>query len=89
MMKCRQLGTFLVDQRFFQDMSGPRDGANLFHEIVVLETKHHWQADQVEYFAMSPQFRSIANGETIPRYEAFFDDGAIHPTWIELDRAES
>ena len=78
----RKIGRFKVAGLFFRNLAAD-EGANLFHGMVILDVRHCW-GDEVEYFAMHPDFRLIATGEIVPEYRAIFDSISAVPQWEEV-----
>jgi hypothetical protein len=86
-MRNRQLGRFVLHERFFRDLSDFA-GVSMFRDMIVLDVRRNFLCATVEYSALHPQFREVREGDVIPEYEAVFEFGKATPTWREkpLDR---
>lgn len=82
-MKSRNIGRFKVAQVFFQGLR-TGDGVNLFSGMIVLDVRHNWESDTVEYVAIHPDFRPVPECEMVPVYEGTFSDDSPFPKWHEI-----
>jgi hypothetical protein len=83
-MTASNRGRFIVSREFFYSL-GSGDGANLFKDMVVLQTQTQFETGNTEYIAVHPHFDPVPEGCVSPRYEARFDSGAIYPNWVKVE----
>lgn len=77
-------GRFLVSREFFYSL-GSGNGANLFKDMVVLQTQMQFETGNTEYIAVHPDFEPVPEGCISPRYKAVFESGAIYPKWVRVE----
>lgn len=82
-MKDRRLGRFKVTGLF---MAGAQngEGMNLFNGMIVLDCRHEWTQDFVEYVAWNPQFERVPEGQIIPEYRATLYSDRGWPRWEKV-----
>lgn len=45
----------------------------LFAKMIIVRAECDFMSDSIEYYAYSPMFRPVEDGETVPRYNIIFD----------------
>lgn len=86
-MRDRRLGRFKVSGIFMMDAQNGA-GANLFRDMVVLETRREWTQDIIEYFAWHPTFDKVPEGGILPLYEATFNSISATPIWSKASTGD-
>ena len=77
-----RVGRFEIAGAFFRNLHSG-EGANLFHNMVVLDIQREYLRDCSTYIAIHEGFRPVEPGEIVPMYTAKFSADSIYPQWLE------
>ena len=80
----RQLGRFTASSEFVRGLERG-EGLNVFAGGAVLDVRHDYSMNQVEYVMYHPSFAPVPAGEILPEYTAAFTLGVVAPTWVRKD----
>jgi hypothetical protein len=80
----RRIGRFTVPGCFVDGLC-KGEGLNVFAGGAVVNVRHDWPTDRVEYLMYHPSFDEVRHGERFPEYMAIFRTGESEPTWIKQE----
>jgi hypothetical protein len=78
----RRIGRFTVPGCFVDGLC-KGEGLNVFAGGAVVNVRHDWPTDRVEYVMYHPSFDPVKLGEMLPEYTALFRKGESAPTWVK------
>ena len=77
----RRLGRFTASNEFVYGLARG-EGLNVFAGGAVVDVRHDYSMDQVEYVMYHPSFDLVPAGEILPEYTAVFTPGVVAPAWV-------
>jgi hypothetical protein len=80
----RRLGRFTASNEFVYGLARG-EGLNVFAGGAVIDVRHDYSMDQVEYVMYHPSFDPVPAGEILPEYTAVFTLGVVVPTWARKE----
>jgi hypothetical protein len=76
----RKLGIFFLNGQSVREYS--TEVKRIMGMCTILRAEHMLSSNKIEYVAICDKFRSIHDGEMMPRYQIIIDDG--HPIFTEI-----
>ena len=72
----RRLGSFEITRDLIE--TGDTTVMRVMGKCIVVRAEYMFHTNSIEYIAYSEWFRSLSEGEVVPKYEVFNDDGYIY-----------